>query len=193
MFFLIMDPVGNLPLFINQLDGVETRRYRLIVLRESGIALGILIFFLLVGGQVLVYLSLTQASIELAGGIVLFLIALKMVFGGMVPSGEQKITRPNASGEPFIVPLAIPFIAGPAMISTCILQGGKGWRELIPVFAALVTAWIFSTLILTGARRLEKTLGEKLTSAMEALMGLLLVAMSVEILISGIKTAFQLN
>ncbi len=191
MFFLIMDPVGNLPVFIKMLEDVPESRFRHIVIRESCIALGIMIFFMVAGGRLLGYLGLSQASIELAGGIILFLIALKMVFGGT--AGEEPPEKHPNRKEPFIVPLAIPFIAGPAMLSTCILQGGRGWLEMLAAMPALLTAWMLSSLILATGTRIERLLGPKLVAAMEALMGLLLVAISAEMLIRGIKMAFSLK
>ncbi len=190
LFFLVTDPIGNLPLFIATLNE-SGKRYRTVVIRESCIALGMMIVFLLGGGMILEYLNLSQASLELAGGIVLFLIAIKMVFGGTAGSHSGKDNANQPDKEPFIVPLAIPFIAGPATLSTCILLGGNDQYPQPLILSALVVAWLGGTLILLSGRWAARVMGPKLLSALEALMGLLLVAMSAEMLIRGIKMAFN--
>ncbi len=193
LFFLVTNPTGNLPLFITTLNDVPSGRYRPIVIRESCIALGLMLLFTVCGGKVLSYLNLSQASLELAGAIILFLIALKMVFGGNAANHSKGTNPQTQSAEPLIVPLAIPFIAGPATLSTCILIGGNqhtSWMVSIP---ALGTAWLAGTLILLSGRFAARLLGTKLLSALEALMGLLLVAMSAEMLVKGIKMAFDLK
>ncbi len=192
LFFLVTDPIGNLPLFIATLDDVPSTRYRPIVIRESCIALGLLLIFTVCGGKVLSYLNLSQASLELAGAIILFLIAIKMIFKNS--SNTNKGTNPQTqSAEPLIVPLAIPFIAGPAALSTCILMGGKEHMSWLVTIPALGTAWLAGTLILLSGRFAARLLGTKLLSALEALMGLLLVAVSAEMLVRGIKMAFDLK
>ena len=184
LFFLVMNPLGNLPVFIAELDGTGAARYRFIVIRESLIALGVLLLFLFCGGAILKYLNLTQASLELSGGIILFMIAIKLVFS----SAAKDAKAPgDPTKEPFIVPLAIPLFAGPAAMSTAIIVGGKGGS------AALIVAWGICTLILMSGRYAGKFLGTKALSARESLMGLLLTTMAFEMMIKGIKLAFHLK
>lgn len=192
LIFVVTNPVGNLPLFITTLDGVPQERYRPVVLRESLIALGLLALFMTGGTQILTLLNISQASLALAGGIILFMIAIKLVFGSAqseadVPEPEK--ARPKRR-EPFIVPLAIPFIAGPGSISTSILIGGDGKLPLWGGLLALAAALAAGTLILMSGRTIGKVIGPKALAALETLMGLLLTTMAVEMLIKGIKFAF---
>ena len=191
LLFLVTNPIGNLPLFITTLDSLPPERYRPVVIRESLFALITLAIFMVGGEQVLRLLKITQASLELAGGIILLMIAIKLVFG----SAQSEADVPGAPArpprkEPFIVPLAIPYIAGPAAISTCILVGGKGWEMLLISLTALLAAWLLGTLILLSGRWAGKILGVRALAALETLMGLLLTTMAVEMLIKGIKIAF---
>ncbi|NMD89301.1 MarC family protein [Victivallis vadensis] len=188
LFFLVMNPLGNLPVFIAELDRQPPERYRFIVLRECLIALAILLLFVFCGGEILKALRITQASLELAGGIILFMIAIKLVFGSASGGGEKKSA---SESEPFIVPLAIPLFAGPAAMSTAILVGGRGgFMHTLEAAGALAAAWAICTAILLSGRYAGKFLGAKALSALESLMGLLLTTMAVEMIIAGIKYAF---
>ncbi len=189
LFFLVLDPVGNLPLFITTLEPFPETRYRRIVLRESVIALGILLLFMICGEQILHALSISKASLELAGGIIMFMIAINMVFGK--DSNLGRSSEGGARKEPLIVPLAVPFVAGPAALSTAILIGGQGLDLLPANLVAMGIAWLLSTLILLGGRFASRLLGRNMLSGIEALMGLLLTTMAVEMVISGIKFAFM--
>ncbi len=191
LFFLVMNPLGNLPVFIAELDGVTAERYRVIVIRESLIALGALLLFLFCGGAILKYLHLTQASLELSGGIILFMIAIKLVFSSAAKDADSPASPVK---EPFIVPLAIPLFAGPAAMSTAIIVGGKGGMEAaLSGSAALIAAWGACALILMSGRYACRFLGVKALSALESLMGLLLTTMAFEMMIKGIKLAFHLK
>ncbi len=192
LFFLVMNPLGNLPVFIAELDKLDSGRYRFVVLRESLVALAVLLAFLFCGGEILKALQISKASLELSGGIILFMIAIKLVFSSASDHIQQKENGPPR--EPFIVPLAIPLFAGPAAMSTAILVGGKGgFSSLLSGTTALVCAWGVCTLILLSGRYAGKVLGVKALSALESLMGLLLTTMAFEMMITGIKLAFNLN
>ncbi len=191
LIFLVTNPIGNLPLFITELDGLPPKRYRPVVLRESLFALAFLAVFMVGGNRILSVLKITQASLELAGGIILFMIAIKLVFLPAQSSGDATAGAAPTQ-EPFIVPLAIPLFAGPAAISTCILIGGRGWGELPLNLAALLIAWGTGTLILLSGRFAHRILGVKVLRALESLMGLLLTTMAVEMLINGLRLAFRL-
>ena len=189
LFFLVMDPLGNLPVFITTLENLPPKRYGAVVLRESLIALGVLLLCFFCGGHILEFFHISKASLELSGGIILFLIAIKLIFS---TPAEQMQRQNNPAHEPFIVPLAIPLFAGPGSMSTAILLGGKS-GSLFAEALALICAWSICTLILLSGRYAGKFLGTKVLAAMESLMGLLLTTMALEMIISGIKQAFHLT
>ena len=189
LFFLVMDPLGNLPVFITTLENLPPKRYGAVVLRESLIALGVLLLFFFCGGKILEFFHISKASLELSGGIILFLIAIKLIFS---TPAEQMQRQNNPAHEPFIVPLAIPLFAGPGSMSTAILLGGKS-GSLFAEALALICAWSICTLILLSGLYAGKFLGTKVLAAMESLMGLLLTTMALEMIISGIKQAFHLT
>ena len=189
LFFLVMDPLGNLPVFITTLENLPPKRYGAVVFRESLIALGVLLLFFFCGGKILEFFHISKASLELSGGIILFLIAIKLIFS---TPAEQMQRQNNPAHEPFIVPLAIPLFAGPGSMSTAILLGGKS-GSLFAEALALICAWSICTLILLSGRYAGKFLGTKVLAAMESLMGLLLTTMALEMIISGIKQAFHLT
>ncbi len=188
LLFMVMDSLGNLPVFVATLDHLTPRRYVAVVLRESLIALGILGAFLLCGEQILALLHISQASLELAGGIVLFLIALNMIFG---PPAKTPNAPPER--EPLVVPLAIPLIAGPASMSSCILIGGSPGMPFILSAVALILAWSGGTALLLAGRYARNFVGPKALSALETLAGLVLAAMAVEMAVRGIRSAFKLG
>jgi multiple antibiotic resistance protein len=186
--FLVMDPLGNVPLFLAVLKTVEPGRRRTVLVREIVIAYVVLIGFLLAGEPLLQFLGLEPEAVGIAGGIVLFLIALRMIFPGQGTwSGEP------LHGEPFIVPLAIPLVAGPSTLATLLLlqstaTSGLGWLML-----AVTIAWAASAVILLSSTFLYRMLGERGLVAMERLMGMLLVMVAVQMLIDGVKAALQLS
>lgn len=175
---LVMDPLGNIPPFLSALKGVEQDRRRRVLVREILIAYAVLLAFLFGGKYLLRLLSLQEETISIAGGIVLFLIALRMVF----PKDER--ARDTLSGEPFIVPLAIPFIAGPsALASLLLLQQSSPTLQL---FVALTLAWLITAVILLSSTVLYRLLRERGLIAVERLMGMLLVMLAVQMFINGL-------
>jgi len=183
LLFLVMDPVGNVPIFLATLKQVEPARRRKVVLRELLIALLVLVFFLFFGRSVLAALQVSQPALTIAGGIVLFLIAIRMIFS---ISGDEMFGR-NPQGEPFIVPLAIPLVAGPSAITTVLLLTSRDPGYWVHWLLALVAAWVASALILLGASSLAHYLGERVLMALERLMGMLLTIIAVEMFLSGVK------
>jgi len=187
LLFLVLDPIGNIPAFLSILRAVPPEKYRRIVARELFIALAVLIFFLFFGKYVLTALHISQASLGAAGGIILFLIALRMIFPG--PRG---IFGEEADGaEPFIVPLAIPLVAGPAAMATLMLLMARDPRDWPQWLAALLLAWSASSVILLLAGQLARLLGKHTLTAIERLMGLILTAVAVQMLINGIEQAYR--
>jgi len=184
LLLLVLDPLGNLPFFISTLKNTAPERFYKIILREALVALIVMTAFLLLGRRIIDMLQISQASLGIAGGIILFLIALKMVFSSP-GENEGKLKE-----EPFVVPLAIPMIAGPSAAATLVLLRGRGDEFLMPSLIALVIAWLITTVILLFARTLARILGHKVLDAGESLMGLLLTALAIEMFINGIKSAF---
>ncbi len=182
ILFLVMDPLGNIPLFLSLLKKVDPARRRKIIMRELLIALGILVLFLFLGQEFLDFLRLEQESVRLAGGIVLFIIALRMIF----PTGKA-IMGEVSDEEPFIVPLAIPLIAGPSALATLMLMVRSDPSKMIEWSLALLMAWSLSALILLSAPLFYRLLRERGLSAVERLMGMLLIMISVQMLADGVK------
>jgi multiple antibiotic resistance protein len=178
--FLVMDPLGNVPLFLSVLRTVDPARRRAVLVREIAIAYGVLVAFLLAGRYLMTFLGLEQPAISVAGGIVLFLIALRMVF----PS-EGGLHGPSLEGEPFIVPLAIPLIAGPSTLATLLLLQSNAPVRLL--LLALTIAWAITGAILLCSTFLYRVLRERGLVALERLMGMLLVMVAVQMLMNGLR------
>lgn len=185
LLFLIMDPFGNMVMFNSLLSSLEQRRRIVVILRESVIAYGILLLFLYTGRWVLVFLGLRDATLSISGGIILFLIALGMVFprkSVMMPESDQD------EGEPLVVPLAIPLIAGPSCIAALLLMASKEPEKMGQWTLALTLAWLASTIILTASVPLFRFLGRRGSAAIERLMGMLLVMIAVQMFLDGIRS-----
>lgn len=178
--FLIMDPLGNIPVFLSALQNVEPKRRTFVIIRETVIALVVMILFLFVGQYLLDFLGLKQESISIAGGIILFLIALKMIFP------QEKKTENQSEEEPFIVPLAIPLIAGPSLLATLLLFVRSEPTRMMDWLIALLIAWGISSLILLASPFVQKVLKERGLIAVERLMGMILVALSVQMFLNGV-------
>lgn len=182
LLVLVTDPLGNIPVFIGLLRQVDPARRQRIIIREVLFASGILLFFALFGQKVLRLMHLTDTSLGIAGGVILFLIALKMVF----PRPEGPANHP-LHGEPFLVPLAVPFIAGPSAIATVLLLVSREPHRLWEWLGAISVAMAISAVVLGFAEKIADFLGEKVTMAFERLMGLVLTAIAIEMLLDGIQ------
>ena len=184
---LIMDPLGNIPVFLSVLKKVRNEsRKRKILIRELAIALIVLLVFLFVGQYFLEWLNLRQEAVHIAGGIVLFLIALRMIF----PT-ENGVMGELPEGEPFIVPLAVPLLAGPSTLAMLILLARSQPDRIIDWLIAVLGAWGVTSLIMLSSGKLHKLLGMRGLIAVERLMGMVLVAISVQMLLDGITTYLQ--
>ena len=181
LLLLITDPFGNIPIFVNALKNVAPARRTLVILREVLIAFGVLLTFMFVGDSFLRLMNLSELSLQIAGGVVLFLIALRMIFPGP-PS-----TAAELPGEPLIVPLAIPAIAGPSAMATVMLLVSQAPERRLEWVAALSVTLVVGAIVLVLAERIQRVLGERVVLAFERLMGLILVAVSVEMLLRGVK------
>ena len=181
LLFLILDPLGNIPVFLSMLRRLEPRRQRIVLARELLIALGVLMLFLWAGKYALEVMHLRQESVSIAGGIVLFLIGIRMIF----PPPEG-LMGDIPGGEPFIVPMAIPLVAGPSGMAAVMLMGSKEPDRLADWSLALLLAWAATAAILFSATWLYRLLGSRALTAIERLMGMLLVAISVQMLLDGV-------
>lgn len=184
---LVMDPLGNVPLFLSVLSIVPPERRRLVLLRENAIAYLVLMLFLFTGGGLLRLLGLQLEAVGIAGGIVLFLIALRMVFP------DERGSRSLPRGEPFIVPLAVPLIAGPSTLATLLLLQAATPTSFGWLFVAVTLAWAIGAGILLSATALYRVLGERGLMAVERLMGMLLVMVAVQMLVNGIRRSLALG
>jgi MarC family membrane protein len=182
LLLLVIDPLGAIPLFVSALKNIEQRRRTWVILRECIIAFDILVVFLLFGRVVLKLLGLTETSLGLAGGVVLLLIALRMIFRS--PEG---VFGDAMEGEPFIVPLAIPLIAGPSALASVLLLVSRSPERLLEWVLALFIAMTLTTAILLGAEKITRLVGQQGMKAFDRLLGLLLVAISVEMIMNGVR------
>lgn len=183
-FFLIMDPLGNVPAFISLLKDYDAKRQRLIILREVIIALFIILLFNFVGNEILDLINITQTTVKLAGGIILFLISLQMIF----PKSHHTSGQPGE--EPFIVPLAVPLVAGPSIIGAVMVYSHQE-GDLFKITAAIILAWIPSALILLSSSWLKRVLGTRVLVAGERLMGLIMTILAVNMFTDGIKSLLK--
>lgn len=181
LLFLILDPLGNIPIFLSQLEKVENRFQ--VLARELLLALAILFLFLFFGKQMLAFLHLEQVSVSLAGAIILFIIALRMIFPASKQYGEEE----GADDAPFLVPMAIPLVAGPSILATLILLSSKYPDQFGVLAIALFIAWFLSAIILFSATAMQKYLGKNGMIAIERLMGMILIAIAVQMFLDGIR------
>ncbi|GAB2686760.1 YhgN family NAAT transporter [Aliiglaciecola aliphaticivorans] len=188
MLFLIMDPLGNLPIFMSILKSIEPKRRRKVLARELILSLLIMFIFLFSGQAVLDFLNVKQQAVSIAGGIILFLIAIRMIFPNKGchddDVGEQ---------EPFIVPLAIPMIAGPSLLAALILLANQDPLRMFDWSLALFSAWAVSASILLFSGVFFKILGERGLIAIERLMGMILIMLSIQMFLDGVGNYFSIG
>ena len=180
LLLLITDPLGNIPIFAYALRGVAPERRNRVILREVSIAFALLLVFLFFGAQFLKVMSLSDLSLQIAGAVVLFLIALRMIFPE--PAGPHA----DLPGEPLIVPLAIPALAGPSALATVMLLVSQAPERRLEWVAALSVTMAVCAVVLLLAERIQRLAGERVVMAFERLMGLILVAIAVEMLLRGL-------
>ena len=178
---LVMDPLGNMPIFHAILGRFDPRRRAVIIARELIFALAILLAFLFAGTRILRLFGLTQPSLNIAGGILLFLIALRMIFPGTQPRNVE------VSDEPFIVPLAIPMIAGPSTIAILLFLSSSQPERIWDWCIALLLAWTIAALVLLASPLLMSFLGPRGVRALERLMGMILVLIGTQMLLNGVR------
>ncbi len=183
LLILITDPVGNIPIFANALKHVAPERRARVILREVLIAFALLLTFMFVGDSFLRVMNLSELSLQIGGGVILFLIALRMIF-----PPPKVMDAPEPVTEPLIVPLAIPAIAGPSALATVLLLVSQAPEKRLTWIAALCVTMTVSAVVLVLAERIQRVAGDRFVVALERLMGLVLVAVSIEMMLRGIKT-----
>ena len=182
LLLLVTDPFGNVPLFVTALKDVAPARRPRIVVRECAIAFLLLLLFMFFGRHFLAALQLTDISLRIGGSVILLIIAIRMIF----PHPDGVLGR-SEGGEPFIVPLAIPALAGPSALATVMLMTSQAPGKMLEWVGALTVTMIVCAITLVLAERIQQWLGERTVAAFERLMGLVLVAISVEMLLAGIR------
>ncbi|HXZ47924.1 MAG TPA: MarC family protein [Usitatibacter sp.] len=182
VLLLVIDPFGNVPLVNIMLADVPLARRRRVVLRECAVAFAILAAFMAFGPQILSLMRLSETSVTIAGGVILFMIAIRMVFGH-----SEGAFGLQPHGEPLVVPLAVPLIAGPSALATVMLLASRPPHAMGLLAAALVAAMALTTAILLAGENLQRWMGERAMQAMARLMGLILTAIAVEMLLAGIR------
>lgn len=180
LMLTIMDPLGNVATFVSALRSVPVERRRRIIVQEMIIALVILLLFLFTGPWLLGLLHLKQEALFISGGIVLFLIAIKMIF----PPEHREV---EAAEEPFIVPLATPMVAGPSVLATLLVLVSTCPDQIWRWFTALMIAWAITAAVLLCSPAIARILKEKGSLAVERLMGMLLVMVAVQMFLNGIE------
>jgi len=182
LLLLVTDPFGNVPLFVTALKDVNPVRRPRIVVRECAIAFLLLLLFMFFGRHFLAALQLTDISLRIGGSVILLIIAIRMIF----PHPDGVLGR-SEGGEPFIVPLAIPALAGPSALATVLLFTSGSVEEVMVHVAALAAVAVIWLAVFLGAERLQQVLGTQVMTAFERLMGLILTAMSIEMLLGGVR------
>jgi MarC family membrane protein len=188
LLVLITDPIGNIPIFANALKNVAPERRARVILREISIAFALLLTFMFVGESFLRVMNLSELALQIGGGVILFLIALRMVFPP--PAGAADAEQ---LAEPLIVPLAVPAIAGPSALATVLLLVSQQPERRLEWIGALCVTMLISAAVLVSAERIQRVIGTRLVTAVERLMGLVLVSVAIEMMLRGVKTfALQL-
>jgi len=191
LLFLVMDPFGNVPVFLSVLRSVDEDRRRRVIARELLIALGFLVAFLFGGRYVLDAIGISESSLTVAGGVILFLIALRMIFpspGGVF--GTDAEDAEDAQSEPILVPLAIPLIAGPSAMASVLFIMSSNPARWLEWLAALGLAWAASGAVLLLAPNLARLMGNRGLVATERLMGMVLTAIASKMILTGIAEFF---
>jgi MarC family membrane protein len=185
LLLLVLDPFGSLPIFISVQKGVPPERRTRVALRETLIAFTVLLAFMLAGQGFLNLMRLSERSLEVAGGVILLIISIRMIF-----SGGAEVYASDSQREPLIFPLAVPLLAGPSAMATVLLLASRQPDRMLHWIGALTLAMALSGIVLLTADRIRRWLGSSMVSAIEKLMGLVLTAIAVEMVLAGLKRYF---
>ncbi|MEY4751318.1 MAG: hypothetical protein RIQ60_3532 [Pseudomonadota bacterium] len=186
LLLLVLDPLGSLPIFASVLAPVAPERRTRVALREAAIAFSVLALFMVGGQHFLTLLRLSERSLEVAGGVILLIIAIRMIFSG----GAEIYGNDGPAREPFIFPLAVPLLAGPSAMATVLLLASRQPERMLTWAGALTAAMAVCTTVLLLAGPIRRMLGSSMVAAIEKLMGLVLTAVSVEMILAGLKRYF---
>jgi len=189
LLLLVLDPLGNMPFVLSLLRHIPEERRPRIILRECAIATFVLVGFLFVGDWLLFAMQLSDPALEIAGGLILFLIALRMTF----PPPSHSMSEHETPNEPFIVPLAVPMIAGPSALATVLLASRHSNGQTLLWVGAVILACLVNALLLLASGWFARLFGKAGMEALERMMGLILTAIAVQMLIKGIRIAFNIG
>lgn len=185
LLLLVLDPFGSLPIFVAVLQGVAPQRRTRVALREVAIAFAVLLAFMLAGQGFLHLMRLSERSLEVAGGVILLIIAIRMIF-----TGGAEVYASDTPREPLVFPLAVPLLAGPSALATVLLLASRQPERMGQWVGALTLAMMVSGTVLLAADRIRRAIGPSMISALEKLMGLVLTAVAVEMILAGLKRYF---
>ena len=185
LLFLVIDPFGNVPFFVSALNAVEPARRRRVIIRELLIAYAVMVVFLFFGQPLLHVLGISGPALTIAGGVILFLIALRMVFPMRGRRAQEEI-----EGEPFIVPLAIPYVAGPSVLAVDLLLMSDEPTRWLTWLLAITAAWAATAVIVLFGSQVADRLGPRGLIAIERLMGMILVAIAIQMFLPGADMYF---
>ncbi len=185
LLLLVLDPLGSLPVFIPIMRTVSKERRKLVAVREVTIAFCVLLAFMFLGDGFLRVMHLSERSLEVAGGVILLMVAIRMIF-----SHEGGVYGTPDGREPMIFPLAVPLLAGPSAMATVLLLASRQPERMLQWVGALVSAMLVSGAVLLLCDRIRRLLGDSVVSALEKLMGLVLTAIAVEMILAGLKRYF---
>lgn len=185
-FLLVMDALGNVPLFLTSLRKTKPERRQWVILRECLIALVVMVMFLFLGKTFLDLLHIDEPALTAAGGVILMLIAIRMVF----PTPERNLEEPVTHDEPFIVPLAVPYVAGPSLLAMIVVLVSRDSGNWPWYLGGLVISWLITTAVLYFSGFLQRVVGTRALVAVERLMGMILVIFAVQMMFEGTKAFF---
>ena len=192
LLFVVMDPFGNIPVFLVVVKDLPEGRKQKVIIREMLIALFVLLIFLFLGRYILDVLQINTSALRAAGGMVLFLIGIKMVFPYMAGDGTlEEVGEAAAFSEPLIVPLAIPLVAGPSALATLVLIMNRNPQRWLDWLLALLLSWTLTSLILASSTYFARVLGKRGLIAIERLMGMVLVVIAINMILNGVAEFFQ--
>ncbi len=183
LIFFILDPFGNIPILLSILKNIDKQKHSRIIIREMLIGLSILVVFLFFGEEFLSIFHLETHSITIAGGIIFFVISLKMIF----PDPNSDLFSTKKGDDPVVVPIAIPMVAGPAALATLLVLAKTNAEHIGSLFISVLIAWGINTLVLLFSPNLYKILKSKGLTALERLMGMLLLIMAVQMFVDGLR------
>ncbi len=185
LLFMVIDPFGNVPFFVSALKDVEPARRRRVIIRELLIAYAVMVLFLFLGQSFLRVVGISGPALTIAGGVILFLIALRMVFPIRGRNAQEEL-----DGEPFIVPLAIPYIAGPSVLAVELLLMSNEPARWLVWLLAITAAWAGTAVIVLFGSQVADRLGSRGLIAIERLMGMILVAIAIQMFLTGADMYF---